>query len=135
MTTISSWVQWVWSNRARERLAVESIPAFDACELFFMHIDERAEVTVAYVGRISSGEAAYMQADAGHTALEFFLKFERVSCLTVNGWTHLPMQVLSVERGSGGGVCVAIRGDGTDTTFDCETVSLEKARTYAAGLP
>lgn len=131
--TISDWVGWVRSNKGAGQLNTQGLAALNSCDLFFVHIDELAAVTIAYVGSIGPEEALYVDADPAHTALEFFLRFDDVSDVVMTGWTYLPAHSLSIEHDARGGLQVAIRGEGTDLMFGCLSASLAKARTYIAG--
>jgi hypothetical protein len=131
--TISSWVRWVRASQRLGQADHEGLRALSDCELFFVHIDELAEVTVGYTGSISAEEAAYFGADPSHNALEFFLKFQDVSGLLVDGWTVLSRRTLSIGRNPDDRLQVTIRADGTDIVFACAAATVVKARTHPAG--
>ncbi|MFF1870590.1 hypothetical protein [Streptomyces sp. CB03911] len=106
-------------------------PPLSAYDLFSVHFDEReASVTLGFTAPGPPAAATAGQAAAGRTAVEFFLVLTGLDEVEVDGWSHRPLDSVTLAHGS-----AALSGHGARISFTWTGARADRPRGYLLGSP
>ncbi|MCX5212299.1 immunity 50 family protein [Kitasatospora sp. NBC_00240] len=123
-----------WSALLADPAPVRSVlgvpaPPLNGYDLFSVHLDERdASVTLGFTAPGLPAAAAAEWAERGHTAVEFFLVLTGVDEVEADGWTHRPLDSITLADGS-----AVLSGHGTRISFTWTGAGADRPRGYLLG--
>jgi hypothetical protein len=108
-------------------------PLPGACDLFYVHIDEREDsVTLGFDTRIFPVNPPAEWEGKDFNAFEFYLVFTEVDDLRVTGWGAPEARAIDLTVLDGGLFEVALGAAESGVTFRASAVRLAKTRAYLA---
>ncbi|MET7454693.1 Imm50 family immunity protein [Streptomyces sp. NPDC005574] len=108
-------------------------PPPEVCDLFYVHIDERAHsVTLGFDTRVFPSIPAPGWEEQGLNAFEFHLVFTGVERLRVTGWGAGEARSIDLSVTADGGLRVLLGTESSGVTFRAETLRMAKTRAYPA---
>ncbi|MGW0630241.1 Imm50 family immunity protein [Streptomyces sp. NPDC002758] len=108
-------------------------PPQDACDLFYVHIDERDNsVTLGIGTREFPVNPRPEWQDKGLNAFEFYLVFTDVTGLGVTGWGAEEAKEMHVTVGNGGTWDVVLGSERSGIHFQASAAQLRRPRAYLA---
>src|SRR3954469_26073447 len=129
----ADWTRLLASQEFLGPLYAGSPPPPEACDLFYVHIDERgSSVTLGFDTRNFPSSPAPEWEEKGFNAFEFHLVFAGVQSLRVTGWGAGEARAIEFAAVEGGGLRVLLGTEGSGITFRAATLRLAKARAYLA---
>jgi hypothetical protein len=108
-------------------------PELTSFDLFSVHIDERdTSLTLGFALDSLPERPPAEWTEKGLNAFEFFLTFEGISHLHIDGWCGSHPDALTLTTGAPGGIRTEIRGDGFSASWDARRVRVLRTRAYSA---
>ncbi|CAG6397834.1 immunity 50 family protein [Streptomyces cocklensis] len=108
-------------------------PDLASFDLFSVHIDERdTGLTLGFALDSLPGRPPAEWTAEGLNAFEFFLTFEGIAHLHINGWSGSHADAVTLTAGASGGIRTEIRGDGLSASWDARRVRVLRTRAYSA---
>ncbi|GGJ13040.1 Imm50 family immunity protein [Streptomyces brasiliensis] len=108
-------------------------PPQDACNLFYVHIDERDNsVTLGLGTREFPVNPRPEWQDKGFNAFEFYLVCTDVTDLRVTGWGAAEARRIHLTVGNGGTCDVVLGSEHSGITFRASATHLRRLRAYLA---
>jgi len=87
----------------------------------------------AFEGPVSVELVNVLGGDKTHDTVKFYVTFNGVGHLSVNGWTHIAASNFTLTERAGGGNDIKIEGDGFLVEFSCDYVSVKNLKTFKVG--
>ncbi|MGY1497914.1 Imm50 family immunity protein [Streptomyces sp. QTS52] len=129
----ADWSQLLASAEYLGELYDGAPPPASACDLFYVHIDEReGSVTLGFDTRVFPGNPPLEWREKDFNAFEFHLFFRGVTGLRVTGWGASEAQVIDLTVRDGGHFDVALGSEASGIAFRAAAVRLGRTRAYLA---
>ncbi|MFF8945392.1 Imm50 family immunity protein [Streptomyces sp. NPDC014864] len=112
-------------------------PSVEACDLFYVHIDERENsVTLGFDTREFPVSPPREWTERALNAFEFYLVFTGVSDLWITGWGASEAKQVTIGHSDGHVFEVVLGSDTSGVGFRASAARLAKTRAYlASGSP
>jgi hypothetical protein len=108
-------------------------PPSGACDLFYLHIDEReGSVTLGFDTRSLPANPPVEWEGEDFNAVEFYLVFTDVEGLRATGWGAPEARAIDLTFPDGGLLEVALGSEESGVAFRASAVRLAKTRPYLA---
>lgn len=130
----ADWSQLLASAEYLGELYDGAPPPTDACDLFYVHIDEREDsVTLGFDTRVFPVNVPPEWREKNFNAFEFHLFFTGVAGLRVTGWGASEAKVIDLTARDGGHFDVALGSEASGIAFRAAGARLTRTRAYLAG--
>ncbi|SHM97452.1 Imm50 family immunity protein [Actinacidiphila paucisporea] len=128
----SDWLRLMDSSEALARLYTRP-PDLASFDLFSVHIDERdTSLTLGFALDSLPERPPREWTEKGLNAFEFFLTFEGISHLRIDGWYGSRADSVTLTTGAPGEIRTEIRGDGFSASWDARRARVLRIRAYLA---
>ncbi|MFJ1972164.1 Imm50 family immunity protein [Streptomyces sp. NPDC087903] len=129
----ADWTRFLASQEFLGPQYAGSPPPPEACDLFYVHIDERgSSVTLGFDTRNFPSSPAPEWEEKGLNAFEFYLVFAGVERLRVTGWGAGEARAIDLAAVEGGDFRVLLGTKSSGIAFRAATLRLAKTRAYLA---
>jgi hypothetical protein len=129
----SEWSQLLSSPGFLGELYDGAPPAPDYCELFYVHLDERADsVTLGFDTRTIPTNPLPEWGSRRCNAFTFYLVFTDTQGVRVDGWGPSVAGEVHLITSTGGQLEVTLGHTGSGMTFEASSVTLTTPGTYLA---
>jgi hypothetical protein len=129
----ADWSQLLASAEYLGELYDGSPPPTDACDLFYVHIDEREDsVTLGFDSRAFPVNPLPEWRGKDFNTFEFHLYFTWVTGLRVTGWGATEAKVIDLTVRDGGHFDVTLGSEASGITFRAAAARLARTRAYLA---
>jgi hypothetical protein len=127
------WQRLLADSRFLGELYEGSAPAPEACELSYVHLDERGDsVTLGFDTRHLPSRPDQGWHESPYNRFEFYLLFSGVTDFQVNGWTDSEAREVNIRATPEALIAVSLGHEGSGIDFRASSMRLAHARVYLA---